>query len=223
MKTRNKMLVIALVITLLLSMTTMVKAYSASLNASTSSKLVEGSEVVVNVRLNPTDVGEGVDTVIAELKYDKDVFEVISTSSFTSASGWKDVSYEPSSDMLTIQKSSKVTNSEALFTLTLKVKQTISKDSTTIYLNDIIVSGGREVDGGTGDIEVANTSITISRETQSASQPGKIIPVKSDSTTAKTKSIPQTGVDYTVVIAIVAVAIIGTISATLYLKKRDIR
>ena len=141
--------------------------------------------------------------------------------------------------MLTVLKNSKVTKGETVLTITLKVKSTISVKSTTVTLKDIVVSGGRVQDGGTGDINVNNASVTINADSDAISKNENTISnttttttttnssktnttkqntTLKDNTVTKKTTLPKTGIGQSGVIAIVVIAIVGTFSYVLYKK-----
>lgn len=211
---KNKAVITLLMIVILISATITVFAtetnYSVGMSLTSSSKLKEGDTVTVKVNLATINAGEGIDTITAQLDYDEDVFETLSSTNMTAGSDWTP-SFASSTKMLTLLKSSKVKSAETVLTITLKVKTAINVDSTTITLKDIVVSGGRVVDGGTGDISVNNASVKISR----ASTTNNII---KDNTVTNTVTLPKTGIGQYGIIAIVVVAIVGIFSYALYKK-----
>ena len=231
-KTSNfKKVVGVIVLIAILAISTMVSAYSVGMTLTSSSKLKEGENVVVNVNLGTIDAGNGIDTIAAKLVYDTNVFEVVNASSFASSTGWT-MSYAESTNMLTGVKNSKVTSGEVVCTITLKVKDSISKDSTTITLNNITVSGGRVQDGGTGDIIVNDASVKISKAKEPVSEQSETptnkraetpattttTAAKKDTTVNSTSVLPKTGINNTVVIAILSIALVGIGSFVVYKK-----
>lgn len=231
-----KSLMTIIIIAIMLTISTIANAStgdSVGMSLTSSSKLKAGDTVTVNVNLTSINAGNGIDTITAELAYDTSVFETLSSSSFTASNDWTP-SYASSTNMLTVLKNSKVKSPETVMTITLKVKDTISVNSTTITLKNIVVSGGREVDGGTGDIYVNNALVTISKAEEASSStekpanntinnPGtsntaKQNNVSKDSTTTKTSTLPKTGLEQYGTIAIVVVAIIGIFSYVVYKK-----
>lgn len=145
--------------------------YSVFISLKSNSTLKEGQIVNVNVDLSSINAGNGIDVIVARLNYDTNVFEVLTSRDLKSNTGWH-ISYEPTTNMLTGINNTKVTQKQNIFTITFKVKSTVNVDSTTIKLQKITASGGRVVDGGTGNINVNNTSITIKKPVQ------QIIPVQ---------------------------------------------
>ena len=132
--------------------------------------------------------------------------------------------------------------------LSLKVKDNISVDSTTITLKDVVVSGGRVSDGGTGDITVNNASVTISKDKDASSSTSNTTNTGSnttgntttsnsstssknnttgnasknttikDNTVTSKNTLPKTGIEQYGIVAIVVVAIVAIFSYVLYKK-----
>ena len=201
---------------------------------SSNSKLKAGVTVTLTMRLGNIDAGNGIDTITAELNYDKNVFETVETSNLIASNSWTPT-YASSTNMLTAVKNSKVTKGETVLTITLKVKSTLSVKSTTVTLKDIVVSGGRVQDGGTGDINVNNASVTINADSDAISKNENTISntttttntttnttkqntTLKDNTVTKKTTLPKTGIEQGGVIAIVVIAIVGTFSYVLYKK-----
>lgn len=196
--------------------------YSAGITLTSDSKLKEGETVTINVKLSNVNAGAGIDTLTAGIEYDKNVFEILSTSNFTSSTSWIPT-FAPGTNKITAQKSQKVTSVENMFTITLKVKSAINVDSTTIVLKDIVVSGGIIANGGTGDINVNNASVTISKEKAPTSltedfeasttkKPENVTTIN-DKTSTKKTVLPKTGIGQygTISVIIIMVAIISFI------------
>lgn len=174
MKKLVKSTIVVFIAIMILTVSTVVNAetgenYSVRMSLTSNSKLNAGDTVTVSVNLTSVNAGNGIDTITAELNYDTNVFEEISSSNFTASNGWKTPSYAASSKMLTVQKDSKVKSAETIFTISLKAKNPINTNSTTISLKEITASGGRITDGGTGDITVNNTSVTINKNQNATS------------------------------------------------------
>lgn len=232
MKTKLKTLLTVSVMALIVVISTISNAASVGMSLSSNSKLKAGDTVTVTMSLGNIDAGNGIDTITAELNYDKNVFETLETSSFVASNSWTPT-YASSTNMLTVLKNSKVTKGETVLTITLKVKSTISVKSTTVTLKDIVVSGGRVQDGGTGDINVNNASVTINADSDAISKnenttgnttnSSKTNTTKQnttlkDNTVTKKTTLPKTGIGQSGVIAIVVIAIVGTFSYVLYKK-----
>ena len=234
MKTKLKTLLTVSIMALILVISTISNAASVGMSLSSNSKLKAGDTVTVTMSLGNIDAGNGIDTITAELNYDKNVFETVETSNLIASNNWTPT-YASSTNMLTVLKNSKVTKGETVLTITLKVKSTLSVKSTTVTLKDIVVSGGRVQDGGTGDISVNNASVTINADSDAISKTENTISntttttntttnttkqntTLKDNTVTKKTTLPKTGIEQGGVIAIVVIAIVGTFSYVLYKK-----
>ena len=232
MKTKLKTLLTVSIMALIVVISTISNAASVGMTLSSNSKLKAGDTVTVTMSLGNIDAGNGIDTITAELNYDKNVFETVETSNLIASNSWTPT-YASSTNMLTVLKNSKVTKGETVLTITLKVKSTLSVKSTTVTLKDIVVSGGRVQDGGTGDINVNNASVTINADSDAISKnenttgnttnSSKTNTTKQnttlkDNTVTKKTTLPKTGIEQGGVIAIVVIAIVGTFSYVLYKK-----
>lgn len=234
MKTKLKTLLTISIMALILVISTISNAASVGMTLSSNSKLKAGDTVTVTMSLGNIDAGNGIDTITAELNYDKNVFETVETSNLIASNSWTPT-YASSTNMLTVVKNSKVTKGETVLTITLKVKSTLSVKSTTVTLKDIVVSGGRVQDGGTGDINVNNASVTINADSDAISKNENTISntttttntttnttkqntTLKDNTVTKKTTLPKTGIKQGGVIAIVVIAIVGTFSYVLYKK-----
>lgn len=234
MKTKLKTLLTVSIMALILVISTISNAASVGMTLSSNSKLKAGDTVTVTMSLGNIDAGNGIDTITAELNYDKNVFETVETSNLIASNSWTPT-YASSTNMLTVVKNSKVTKGETVLTITLKVKSTLSVKSTTVTLKDIVVSGGRVQDGGTGDINVNNASVTINADSDAISKNENTISntttttntttnttkqntTLKDNTVTKKTTLPKTGIEQGGVIAIVVIAIVGTFSYVLYKK-----
>ncbi len=234
MKTKLKTLITVSIMALIVVISTISNAASVGMTLSSNSKLKAGDTVTVTMSLGNIDAGNGIDTITAELNYDKNVFETVETSNLIASNSWTPT-YASSTNMLTAVKNSKVTKGETVLTITLKVKSTLSVKSTTVTLKDIVVSGGRVQDGGTGDINVNNASVTINADSDAISKNENTISntttttntttnttkqntTLKDNTVTKKTTLPKTGIEQGGVIAIVVIAIVGTFSYVLYKK-----
>ena len=234
MKTKLKTLLTVSIMALIVVISTISNAASVGMTLSSNSKLKAGDTVTVTMSLGNIDAGNGIDTITAELNYDKNVFETVETSNLIASNSWTPT-YASSTNMLTAVKNSKVTKGETVLTITLKVKSTLSVKSTTVTLKDIVVSGGRVQDGGTGDKNVNNASVTINADSDAISKNENTISntttttntttnttkqntTLKDNTVTKKTTLPKTGIEQGGVIAIVVIAIVGTFSYVLYKK-----
>lgn len=227
MKTNlKKALVVIMIAIMVISIGTLVNAaegnYSVGMSLTSNSKLKAGDTVKIDVKLNSISAGDGIDTIAGEFTFDKDVFETPATTDFVSNTSWIP-NYAASTNMITFMKNQKVTATETVVTINLKVKDMISVKSTKVTLGDIIVSGGTVDTGGTGDIEVKDISVTISTESTTPNQPtttnqSGTTTTKKDSTTTNTKTLPKTGLGQLGIILVIVLAVVGIFSYILYKK-----
>lgn len=237
MKIKLKTLITVSIMALIVVISTISNAASVGMSLSSNSKLKAGDTVTVTMSLGNIDAGNGIDTITAELNYDKNVFETVETSNLIASNSWTPT-YASSTNMLTVLKNSKVTKGETVLTITLKVKSTLSVKSTTVTLKDIVVSGGRVQDGGTGDISVNNASVTINADSDAISKnenttsnttttnttnssktnTTKQNTILKDNTVTKKSTLPKTGIGQSGIIAIVVIAVVGIFCYVLYKK-----
>lgn len=185
--------------------------YSALITLTSNSKINKGDTVTISVNLANIVAGDGIDAITANLNYDTNVFEILTTENFRSTTNWI-TTFTKSTGKITSLKNTKVKNSETVFTITLRAKSTIDVASTVVRLEDIVVSGGIVANGGTGDIIVPNASVTLQ-----ASEGVKIIssaPTPTLAPTKNTNTLPKTGTEnyaYITVIVMLAILLIQII------------
>lgn len=219
--------------------------YSAKMSLKSDSKLKEGDTVTINVNLTNVNAGNGINTLTAQLDYDTNVFETLTTSDIKSSTNWTPT-FASQTNKMTALKNDKVTTDETVFSITLKVKTSISVDTTKVTIKNIVVSGGIVANGGTGDINVNDVSIIINKEKNTGTTT-ETNTIKNENTTTKnnvesntTKNIittntttnnaivkdntaakntlPKAGLQEYEVITIIIVAVIGLFSYAIYKK-----
>ena len=137
--------------------------YSVSMTLTSNSiNFKEGEVITINVNLTNINAGNGIDVLTAKLNYDTNIFEILSSSDFSSNTNWN-ISFSPNTNMLTAIKNKKVTKGENVFCIRLKVKSNINTNSTNVSLQNIVVSGGTITYGGTGDINVDNIYVALNK------------------------------------------------------------
>lgn len=228
-KSKIKSLIAIAIIVMIVIINTVVLAanYSVGISLKSNAKLKEGETITINVNLTNVNAGEGINALtVGKIEYDTNVFEELSTASFTSTTNWSPT-FATQTNKMTALKNEKVTKPETMFTITLKVKSSINVDSTTITLKDMVVSGGIVSNGGTGDILVNDASITISKEKDAidiTKPTNNTTNTIKDTTTTNKTTLPKTGIAQYGTIAIVIVAIIGIFSYVLYKKiSKDVK
>lgn len=231
-----KALIVMLLLITFISLTGIVNAASVNMSLNSSSKLKAGDVVTVTLKISSIDAGDGIDAIVATLDYDKNVFEEVTEDSFEGINKWNVNVYSTDTQMFTVTKSSKVNSVSDILKISLKVKDTISVDSTEIKLKDITASGGAVDSGGTGDIEIKEASVKIAKDT-STNKPITNIVENTTTNTAKNEivntvnkvsntsgtaggKLPQTGES---IIGITAgTLIISIIAIIAYIKYRNI-
>lgn len=217
-KTKNKIMLVAILMIAIICCATYVSAYSVGFSLSSSSKLKAGDEVKVTVRMSNVDAGNGIDAIVAQLDYDTNVFEEVATSNLVGANNWVVNIYNSQTKKFTLTKSTKSNAAEDLLTITLKAKSAVNVNSTTVSVKNVTASGGAVSDGGTGDITIADSSVIISGTATNITTPTTNTTNKANTTTTtKVNKLPQTGENTAMIVAVVAiVAVIGILCYARY-------
>ena len=225
-----KVMTIMLVVAIVLSITTIVKANSVSMSLSSSSELKAGNTVEVNINLTNVDAGEGINGIAGKLSYDSSIFEAVGSDDLSSNTNWS-ITYNPDQNKLALIKNSKVNSSETVVTVRMKVKDSANVgSSTTVAFTNISASGGSAQSGGTGDIDVNQASVSIKSVGADITNPtndeaGSTVPstlkVSSSDSTKASKNIPQTGDNYTIITVIALVVLVAGVSTVRYTMLRS--
>ncbi|MCI8362194.1 MAG: hypothetical protein HFJ41_03535 [Clostridia bacterium] len=233
MKRSIKILLAVIIIMMYIAGT--VNAASIAMELKSSSKLVAGDTVVVTLRISNIDVANGVNAMSGKLVYDPNIFEAITEQNYTTAfqglNSWSvnPMGYNAEQNIFTALRGNNVNMASDVMQIKLKVKSTVTVDSTAIEVKDMEFSGGME----TGDINPVDVSIKINKAAQitpedpnktntqqggQTTQPPKTntqSPVVNGNNTPTTK-LPQTGEEYGIVLAIAVVAIVSIIAYIRY-------
>lgn len=209
MKKVSKILTILMIACILISYAGVVNAASVSMTLNSSSKLKAGDTIEVTLKIGNITAGDGIDAIVASLDYDKNVFEQVTQSNFVGLNQWNVNIYDATTQIFTMTKSAKVNTPTDVLKITLKVKNPVNVNSTTITIKDISASGGAVDVGGTGDITVQNTSIIIQKETTTT-----VVPEKPST------NLPKTGEEVGIIASIAVVSVIAVIA---YVKYRNIQ
>lgn len=151
-----------IMILILASWVTNVQALSFTVTLKPSATVVEkGGTVEVVVALSSIDAGSGINSFLATLEYDKNIFETLTTDNdhvaqeIEGLNNWDTpLLNENKGKMVTDRKGFAKDDMDAL-KIKLKVKANASTGSTTITIKDISASNGQQ------DINAQNTSCTI--------------------------------------------------------------
>ena len=149
---------IFLIVAIMFALMGKVSAYSADASLTTESKLVEGGQVEVILKMENINATEsGISVVKGKISYDKDVFEGYTAET---KNGWEK---QNSSDTFLFKKTTGITNSEEIAKFVFNVKQGVSKTEANINFKNITASGIIKQNGGPGDIKVAGATIKVSK------------------------------------------------------------
>ena len=233
--TKFRILTLLVVIAMVIGITNISNAYSVTGSLSSSDKLVAGGTASVTFSLGSIDAEDGVRSItIDKVNYDTNVFEAITSSSFTASNGWK-VSYSASSGAMTLTNDTPVNSASSVVTLALKIKSGITATSASVSFQGIVASSGLT----TGDIAIGTKTATLktdaaAEESSTPATPAKSTTPAASSTTTTSKqttaaksgvsTLPKTGVGMGIVISAAVVVIAGAIFYGLYrnLKKYNI-
>ena len=231
MKKNLKILLSVVLLIVILGITGIVNAFSVRLKLESSSKLKVGDIVEVTLKISNIDAGNGIDAISATIEYDKNVFDEVTQESFVGINSWNIGTYSTDSQIFTILRGSKVNTISDVLKISLRVKSTTNVDSTTIKLKNITASGGAVSDGGTGDIEIVETEVKVTKEADNSSITNTVVTneitnqnvTKINSITknneSTTEKLPQTGEDFGIIVAVILVGLVSVLS---YIKYRNV-
>lgn len=129
-------------------------SFTATITPS-STTVAESTEFTVKIKVSNLDVGpNGINSLSGYLKYDKDVFELITDSSIDGLNGWSPV-YTADSEKMTITKPTFVKAEEEVFQVTLKTKSGVSGKTGKVEFTNIWASNTE------GEIQAPNISTEI--------------------------------------------------------------
>lgn len=206
----RKIVTILMIVFIVISYASVVNAVSVGMTLNSSSKLKAGDIVEVTLKIGNITAGEGIDAIVASLDYDKTVFEEVTQNNLVGLNQWSVNIYDTATQILTMTKSAKVTTPSDVLKITLRVKNPVNINSTIITMKEISASGGAVDVGGTGDITVQNTSVTIQKEATTTT----VVPEKPNT------NLPKTGEGIGIMASIVVVSVVAVIA---YIKYRNIQ
>lgn len=123
-------------------------------------KIEAGNTITINIGIK--EVKKEIDTIVATLEYDRDIFEEVTENDIEIQNNWSYPIYNSEDGIFMIDKTDSTTNDELIMKVTLKVKEGITEEKATIKLTDIEVSGlGKEIAANTEEIfEIGNPDKT---------------------------------------------------------------
>ena len=102
-------------------------------------ELEAGNTVTINVKLS--NIKKNVDSIIALIEYDKNIFEDIVEDDLVPANKWNYPIFNAEDAILFIEKIGGTTQDETIMSIVLKVKENIETTSTIIKLSDLEIAG----------------------------------------------------------------------------------
>lgn len=225
-----RILSLMIVMLVALSGLSFVNAAATAVTLSSNSKLVAGDSVTINVSL-----ANGFEGIQGKLEYDTSVFE---SATMVKAGDWN---ADLTNNVAVIDRSTAASGTESVATITLKVKDSITVNETTIKISNVKASqSGSTVTANTATITLkkdssatsgseevkANTITSTPSNTQAKVNSAKNTTSNKISTSKSTSSkLPKAGdAASAVIITIVALAVaIGIASFIKYQKNKDIK
>lgn len=164
MKKSTKIISIMISLVIILSIAGVSNAFSASFKAESSSKLEAGKTVEVRLKIDNIDAGNGINAIGITLDYNKNVFDQVTRNSIETSNDWYIGGFATDTGIFTILRDENVKTSSEILKITLRVKETANVNSTDITFKNISASGGDVASGGTGDIIIPETKVTIGKK-----------------------------------------------------------
>lgn len=102
-------------------------------------KIEPGKNVTINVKLS--NIKKNVDTVIALIEYDENIFEDIVEDDIVPTNNWNYPIFNEEDSILLIEKTGGTTEDEIIMSIVLKVKENVQETSTILKLSDLEIAG----------------------------------------------------------------------------------
>ena len=224
-----KTAVISIIMLVIVSIANIVNAAETAITLTTSEdvKLKAGETITISI-----NIANGYEGFQGELKYDTSVFESANIEKY---GNWN---ADMTNDVIVIDRATAASGTEKVATLTLKVKSSITAESTKVTISDIVAKSKNET-----TIKANNAEITIGTEgvkeeeksnTQVSNNDKQNVPANSGKNTAKNniqsskanaKRILNAGDTTTIaIISVIAiVAVVGCLGFIKYARNKDIK
>ena len=101
--------------------------------------MVAGNTIEIKVKIS--EVNKNIDTIIARLEYDEEIFEEPIEDNLEPVNQWNYPTYNSKDKLFLIEKTRGTTTDEIIMNIKLKVKENVAKTSTIVKLTDIEVAG----------------------------------------------------------------------------------
>lgn len=138
--------------------------YMNSVNASGFEMKVEsdkdiikpGETIVLTASIQNIDTtNDGIDLLLASISYDNSVFENIEANDVKAVGQWGGLLFNPENNKLILERNSQTKENESVFQITLKAKDDIEVESSTISIEQAqSTDGNQDIDGIDGKIEL---------------------------------------------------------------------
>lgn len=221
-----------------------VQAFASATNCDTelipsTTTVQQGQKVTVQVKLkNFTNVGDGINTFLGVLNYDKNVFETLSDTDFAASNGWYAPVYNDANGKMETETSSYTKTDVVIMTITFTAKSTATIGTSTIKLTGVEIANNSDYTGADSSValniskvssnntnETTNTTttnMTVVKVNEISSQE-KDEPINNtqvENVPAKGTKLPQTGEGNIAVYIIGCLALVSGITYYLYRKNR---
>ena len=145
--------------------------------SSSQRELKSTEEAILKVSLeNYEGIKEGINCYKATLEYDEGIFETIGESDIKCQNNWEGLQYNQQTKELVAIKKAGTKEQEEILQITLKVKEGVKANKTTVKLKDIVTSEGKE------DIAISEVGIDFDIIEEQGTLPEE--PDKKDSITS---------------------------------------
>ena len=188
---KRKILLIALVITLVVALlvnTVSAASFIATMTASKTT-VAESTEFTVTVKVSNIDAGaNGINSISGIFSYDTKIFESITSSSISGLNGWQP-SYFPDTGKIVLLKTSFTKNDEDVLQVTLKTKASTSGKSGVVSFKSVTAANS-DTDIQASDI---STTITVGNTPSGGGEGNTSAPAQNTSTPQQINTArPQT-------------------------------
>ena len=102
-------------------------------------KIEPGKNVTINVKLS--NIKKNVDTVIALIEYDKNIFETLEEDDLVPDNDWNYPILNAEDSIFLIEKTGGTTEDEIIMSIVLKVKENVQETSTVLKISDLEIAG----------------------------------------------------------------------------------
>lgn len=234
MKNRIKSIAFLILFVLIICITTVVRADTATFSlSSNSSQFKVGDTIVVTLKASNIDSSTGLAGITGKIEYDKEIFETVDNSSLELLNSWASVggdAINSDTGVFVILRADGQKNPGDILKIKLKVKKELTAESTpvTVKIDDLCAE---DIDADV-TATVANVTVTLTKSaavdptptpTPTPSTTPSTTPTPTKTTTtpttlsASTGKLPQTGEETVyIVIGMMMLVVISTVSFIRY-------